>query len=118
MPKDTYFRITGRTSQNILILCGLTLFWEIGVGESRETAYNRAVILPYGAGNGRKNARNFYLFIIISPGLPNRGGSRWHYAIFEAYAERARKRWKVTTVVMVCWMAAVSFYFLRWNKLP
>ena len=79
--------------------------------ESQETAYNLTIIMPCDAGNGRKNARNFKLEALhpvpfIAEAL------RWLMAIFEAYAEKTGKRWKVTTTVMVCWMSAVSFLFL------
>ena len=58
--------------------------WEIEVIESRETAYNQVVIMPYGAGKGRKSARNFKLEALhpvpfISEAL------RWLIAIFEAF---------------------------------
>ena len=63
----------------------------MGVGESRETAYNRVVILPYGAGKDRKNARKFYFFISSLQVAIIAEAVRWHYAIVVAYAEKDRK---------------------------
>ena len=55
--------------------------WEIEVIESRETAYNLTVIIPYGAGKGRKNARKNYYICIISQGPLY----RWGFAMADSH---------------------------------
>ena len=70
--------------------------WEIGVGESRETAYNRVIMRPYGAGKGRKNARNFYFLKLTHSALValSRRLGDGIMPSWKPFAERAGKRWK------------------------
>ena len=75
-----------------IFLFGFDSFWERGVGESRETAYNLTVILPCDAGNSRKSARNFYFLSYLTPhSWPYRGGLRWLIAILEAFRRKDKK---------------------------